>query len=215
MTELPKHTNTEDRLYKSAGVLAVEAQGIWDEMGVVMDMDSLFDGFIYLTRDFGKPTSRQFYDEFVAVVTASGDTNSLKQRTVLIRMALARIGEVMRLADDGFRDEAWELLLSAKHVLSALLNSAAHENKIAEAATQIHRMAIEQANSIISERARNAAAKAHTANRAMRDEAHAWLDEHFAEDNLTIDRAAEELKKIVPVEFSTRKSYVKSWKLSR
>lgn len=67
----------------------------------------------------------------------------------------------------------------------------------------------------VSERAKASANKGHAANRAMRDEAYQWLDKHFLKDKLSNDKAAEQLGKIVPQEFSTRLSYVKKWKRSR
>ena len=76
-------------------------------------------------------------------------------------------------------------------------------------------MAEEQARNIISERARKAADKTHVVNRATRDDAFRWLDDYFDKNRMTNDRAAEALGKIVPMELSTRLTYVKSWKKSR
>jgi hypothetical protein len=55
----------------------------------------------------------------------------------------------------------------------------------------------------------------HKENRDIRDQAFEWLDEHFAALDLTMDAAAEQLGTIVPVSFSTRRSYVKLWKKAR
>lgn len=67
----------------------------------------------------------------------------------------------------------------------------------------------------ITEVARNAALKKNEENREIKKEAFKWLDDHFGLENLTIDDAAESLGKIVPMKFSTRRSYVIEWKSSR
>ncbi|MDR5770874.1 MULTISPECIES: hypothetical protein [unclassified Caballeronia] len=70
-------------------------------------------------------------------------------------------------------------------------------------------------DSQLSDRARAASDKGNAENRAMRDEAFRWLDKNFDAPGMTVDRAAEALQKIVPMEFSTRRGYVKAWKKSR
>ncbi|MBW5285310.1 hypothetical protein [Burkholderia gladioli] len=216
MNERPEHTNSDDRLYQNAGSLVVAAHQIWDELGVVMDLQDFIDAFIYATRDYGKPTARQFFDEYAKSVEATGEENNREQRFVLVRLACAHIGDALRFADDGFRDDAWEALLMAQHTTATLEGIIKTEKKSPEiSGGHIHEIALAKAQTIISARARKAADKAHEANRAIRDEAYKWLDEHFDRDQLTNDRAAEGLQKIVPMEFSTRLGYVKSWKSSR
>lgn len=67
----------------------------------------------------------------------------------------------------------------------------------------------------MSEVAQKAAYARNAENRAIRNQAFKWLDDHFEQDGLTNEGAAEELRKVVPVTFSTRLSYVKKWKASR
>jgi hypothetical protein len=67
----------------------------------------------------------------------------------------------------------------------------------------------------ISEVARKAANKKNEENRAMKLDAFSWLEANFEANRFTIDDAAERLGKVVPMKFSTRRSYVIEWKASR
>lgn len=66
----------------------------------------------------------------------------------------------------------------------------------------------------ISEIARAAAHVRNSENRAIKESAFEWLDEHFLECK-SKDDAAERLTKIVPVAFRTARRYVTQWSLSR
>ncbi|MBB5501544.1 hypothetical protein [Paraburkholderia sp. MM5384-R2] len=216
MIERPEHNNPDDRLYQNAGSLIVSAHQIWDELGVVMDLQDFIDGFVYTTRDYGEPTARQFFDEYAKSVETTGEENSREQRFVLVRLACAHIGDALRFADDGFRDDAWEALLMAQHTTATLEGVIKTEKKSPEiSGGHIHEIALAKAQTIISERARNAADKRHTENRALRDDAIEWLKQHYEADKLTDERAAENLGRIVPVGFDARLGYVKTWKKTR
>ncbi|WP_244128115.1 hypothetical protein [Burkholderia gladioli] len=67
----------------------------------------------------------------------------------------------------------------------------------------------------ISDVARSAALKKNKENRAIKGDAFAWLNANFDEMKLTVDQAAEKLGSVVPMAFSTRRSYVTEWKSSR
>ncbi|AKM41356.1 hypothetical protein NL30_10735 [Burkholderia contaminans] len=66
----------------------------------------------------------------------------------------------------------------------------------------------------ISDIARAAAHARNSENRAIKESAFEWLDEHFSECK-SKDDAAERLTKIVPVAFRTARRYVTQWNLSR
>ncbi|WP_060017367.1 hypothetical protein [Burkholderia ubonensis] len=216
MTERPEFEYPDDRLYQNAGSLILSAHDIYQSLGVMMEVEDFIEAFVYPTRDFGEPTARKFFDEYAATVEATGEENSRDQRFILVRLACAHIGDAMRFADDGHRDDGWEALLMAQHTTATLEGIVKAEKKSPDTAhEQIQIIALAKADSIISERARKAADKAHVENRAVRAQAFEWLDKNFDRDRLTNDSAAEALGKIVPVALSTRLSYVKSWKRSR
>lgn len=205
-----------DRLYQNASSLIWAAHEIHESLGMSMDIDDFDEAFVFPTREFGEPRVMQFFKEYEASVHATGEENGRDQRFLLVRLACAHVGEALRFADEGFRDDAWESLVMAQYTTAKLAGVIEGEKKIPEStAAHIKVMVDEQTRSVISERARKAADKTHVANRATRDDAFAWLDAHFIQDRLTNDRAAEQLGKIVPMELSTRLSYVKNWKRSR
>lgn len=216
MSEAHGFTDSDDRLHQNATKLVVAAHEIWNSLGDETDIYDFIDMFVYPTRDYGKPAPMQFFSEYRASIEKTGEENGRDERFILVRLACAHIGGALRFAADGFRDDAWECLLMAQFTTATLDGVIKTEKKNLDSTpVRINLIATAQARTIISDRARKAADKSHEANRAIRNEAHKWLDDHFHQDGLTNDRAAEALQKIVPMEFSTRMGYVKSWKASR
>ncbi|SAK42973.1 hypothetical protein AWB76_00490 [Caballeronia temeraria] len=207
--------SSDDRIYQYIESIAEDAHSIWTDLGIIMSLDAFMGAFLFTTRDYGSPTARQFLEEYAASVESTGDQCARMQRFMLIRMSCAYLGEALRYADDGYPDDAWESLLLAQHAVTKLSGFIDGETKNPKRDAMLQEMARHEAERMISERARKAADKTHAGNRAIRDEAFKWLDEHFEKRNLTNDRAAELLGEIVSKEFSTRLSYVKKWKQSR
>ncbi|SAK67953.1 hypothetical protein AWB80_03373 [Caballeronia pedi] len=206
---------TDDRIYQYFESISETAHSLWTDLGVIMSFDAFAGALIFTTRDYGSPTARQFLNEYADSVETTGDECARMQRFMLIRLSCAYLGEALRYADDGYRDDAWESLLLAQYAVAKLSGFIAGENENPKRDAMLKEMAKHEAQRMISERARKAADKTHEGNRATRDEAFKWLDEHFEKRKLTNDRAAELLGDVVSKEFSTRLSYVKKWKQSR
>jgi|GEM_PF-6516825 len=166
--------------------------------------------YVQPTMYHGRPSSSVILQEYGRAVEAATHSGSWRDvRLCVIRVAAAQTAESLSGIKRGDREAAWNSLSQAQFWLGTLCDIPK------EPSSELSSMATEQATRIISQRARNAAAKAHAENRAIRDEAYAWLDEHFDREKMTVSRAAEALQKIVPVELSTRLTYVKNWKKSR
>ncbi|MGF6636193.1 hypothetical protein [Paraburkholderia sp. MM6662-R1] len=129
-------------------------------------------------------------------------------------VACDQICAAIRSEIDGDVDDALRSLSAASHLVGIVMayDLYVDENSgLGEIDDQID-LAVRRT---ISERARIAANAAHVENRAIKDAAFEWLDNNYIKDKLTIDRAAESLGALVPMEFSTRKRYVIDWRKSR
>lgn len=161
--------------------------------GELLDQNTFYSEFIEPTYfDIESPYPRRSYPEGANVVID----------------ACAEIGKAASYYDEGYVDEAWYLILTCSLLIFGLyrnLNRGEDENSKIEKIIKAK----------ISSNARRASDKAHEEHRALRAQAFAWLKDHFEQDGLTNDSAAEKLGKVVPVAFSTRLAYVKSWRRSR
>ena len=187
-----------------------------EDMGTDLTSDEFYNQYIHEAREDETVTVRDIFLLYRSLVDRDGDEFTPQQQILMVQMAGINLGHALYHLDRRNLNEAWENIVFGSHwiyYLSGHLRTQKKSSSVDDSA--VERLALAHAETIISERAQKAALKGHEANHAMRDEAYAWLNDHFVQDKLTIDRAAEELKKIVPVEFSTRKGYVKSWKKSR
>ncbi|WP_186133889.1 hypothetical protein [Burkholderia gladioli] len=206
-----KYGNKKDALHQSANTILHAIIEVAEKNDCIDEIQFFID-YIALSPYSAVDTAIQNpsrHDEAEEIAENQASANNL---VMYAQLACSFVGEAMSLSDSGARDEGWERLLLAQHLTSLLQLSTQSADRIIQ---KINNAALKKAAEERSNQARKAALASHADDEQNRLLAFLWLNDHFIQDALTEDEAAEKLGKIVPVRHSTRASYIRKWKKSR
>jgi len=196
--ELADRAKTAD---ERALEIASEIEELWLALSP-QKTDIDFESEIHNPFDYGQYSVEELEEQYSSLAEAENqDAPTWPLIEQLIRIAYGHVYSA-RLADLAHEANlAWNSVERASFWLGMSLAFA----RIGAKATD---------RPSISDIARAAAHARNSENRAIKESAFEWLDEHFGECK-SKDDAAERLTKIVPVAFRTARRYVTQWNLSR